>query len=245
MGRKKKKGGGGGPSGQEWLTTYSDMVTLVLCFFAIMFNPDEVTPSTMSQITVSFLARGMGAQAGGNTLSVGRLAEMGNNILSLPATDKGTSLGTALKKAVSLFTPEVKQKKMAITSDERGIIISLASDAFFAPASAVINIEATRDILLRLGTLLASNDLAGRKFRIEGHTDSTPIDPAGPWESNWELSAARSIAVLKYLTGVGIPDRRFQVAGFADTMPVSADDTPEGRAYNRRVDVIILDDAHL
>ncbi|MDR2490096.1 MAG: flagellar motor protein MotB [Spirochaetaceae bacterium] len=245
MGKKKKKGGGGGPSGQEWLTTYSDMVTLVLCFFAIMFNPDEVVPSTMAQITVSFMARGMGAQAGGNTLSVGKLAEMGNNILSLPSTDKGKSLGTALKKAVSLFTPEIKQKKMTVTSDERGIIISLASDAFFAPASAVINIEATRDILLRLGTLLASPEVQGRKFRIEGHTDSVGIDPNGPWESNWELSTARSIAVLKYLTGLGLPDRNFQVAGFADTVPISTDDTPEGRAYNRRVDIIILDDAHL
>ncbi|MDR0552051.1 MAG: flagellar motor protein MotB [Spirochaetaceae bacterium] len=245
MAKKKKKGGGGGPSGQEWLTTYSDMVTLVLCFFAIMFNPDEVTPASISQITASFFARGMGAQAGGNTLAVGRLAELGNSILSLPSMDKGKSLGTALKKAVSLFAPEVKQKKMSVTSDERGIIISLASDAFFRPASAVINIEATRDILLRLGTLLESPEVAGRKFRIEGHTDSTAIDPEGPWESNWELSTARSIAVLKYLTGLGVEEKRFQVAGFADTMPISADDTPEGRAYNRRVDVIILDDAHL
>ncbi|MDR2600997.1 MAG: flagellar motor protein MotB [Spirochaetaceae bacterium] len=245
MGRKKKKSGGGGPTGQEWLTTYSDMVTLVLCFFAIMFNPDESTPSTMSQMAISFMTRGMGAQAGGNTLSPGKMADMGNNILSLPSTDRGTSLGTSLKKAVSLFAPEIKQKKMSVTSDERGIIISLASDAFFAPASAVINVESTRDILLRLGSLLTSTELNGRKFRIEGHTDSTPVDPAGPWESNWELSSARSIAVLKYLSGLGVPDRRFQVAGFADTMPVSSDETPEGRAYNRRVDVVILDDAHL
>jgi chemotaxis protein MotB len=154
MGKKKEKKGGGGPTGQEWLTTYSDMVTLVLCFFAIMFNPDEVTPSSMAQISVSFMARGMGSNSGGNTLSVGRMAELGNNITSMPATDRGKSLGTALKKAVSLFAPEVHTKKMTITADERGIVISLASDAFFAPASARINIESTRDILLRLGTLL-------------------------------------------------------------------------------------------
>jgi chemotaxis protein MotB len=242
---KKKKKDMEGPSGNEWLTTYSDMVTLVLCFFAIMFNPDEVQPSSLSQITASFMLRGMGSSAGGNTLAVGRYADLGNNINSLPAMDRGKSLGTAMRKAVSIFAPEVKSKKMTITSDERGIIISLASDAFFAPASAVINIEATRDILLRLGQLLASNDLAGSKFRIEGHTDSTPIDPAGPWESNWQLSAMRSINVLHYLTDLGISEKRFQVAGFADTMPVSNDNTPEGRAYNRRVDIVILDEAHL
>jgi chemotaxis protein MotB len=244
MARKKKKEMAG-PSGQEWLTTYSDMVTLVLCFFAIMFNPDESNPTTLQQITLSMQTRGMGASAGGNTLSAGRMAEMGNNVMSLPSTERGKVLGTALRRATSLFTPEVKSNKVTVRSDERGIVISLASDAFFAPASARINIEATRDILMRLGTLLASDEVRGRKFRLEGHTDSTAIDPAGPWESNWELSAARSIAVLHYLTGLGIPESRFQVASFADTMPVSRDDTPEGRAYNRRVDVVILDDAHL
>ncbi|MDR0662816.1 MAG: flagellar motor protein MotB [Spirochaetaceae bacterium] len=241
---KKKKKERAGPSGQEWLVTYADMVTLVLCFFAVMFNPDEVTPSTMAQISASLITRGMGSNVGGNTLASGRFADLGNNLNTLPAMDKGKSLGTALRKAVSSFAPEVKSKKMTITSDERGVIISLAADAFFAPASAVINIESTRDILLRLGQLLSSSDLAGKKFRIEGHTDSTPIDPAGPWESNWQLSAMRSINVLHYLSDLGISEKRFQVAGFADTMPVSSDDTPEGRAYNRRVDIIILDEAH-
>jgi chemotaxis protein MotB len=159
--------------------------------------------------------------------------------------DKGKSLGTSLRKAVSLFTPEVRSNKVKVTSDERGVVSSLAADAFFAPASANLNIEASRDVLLRLGQLLSSEELAGRRFRVEGHTDSTPIDPEGPWESNWQLSAMRSIAVLHYLTDIGVDEQRFQVAGFANTMPVSRDDTPEGRANNRRVDIIILDDAHL
>jgi chemotaxis protein MotB len=229
----------------EWITTYSDMVTLLLCFFAIMFNPDETNPVVLSQIAVSVQLNGMGANAGGNTLAVGRFADLGNTVNSLPAMDRGRSLGTSLRKAVSLFNPEVKSNKVKITSDERGVVISLASDAFFAPASANLNIEASRDILLRLGQLLSSEEVDGRKFRIEGHTDSTPIDPEGPWESNWQLSAMRSIAVLHYLSDLGVNENRFQVAGFADTMPVSRDDTPEGRANNRRVDIIILDDAHL
>jgi chemotaxis protein MotB len=71
------------------------------------------------------------------------------------------------------------------------------------------------------------------------------IDPEGPWRDNWELSSARAIAVLRYLSAIGVQENRFQVAGFADTMPVSANNTPEGRAYNRRVDVIIIDEGHL
>jgi len=244
MAKKKKEaaGGGGAP---EWIVTYSDMVTLLLTFFAALFNVSEVDEVQLQQMISSLNNIGMGAMEGGATLTAGRNADLGNTIMSLPSMEKGKSLSTAKKKATSLFAPEVKSNKVRVTTDERGLVISLASDAFFAPASAQINIEETRDILLRLGALLNSEELAGRKFRIEGHTDSSPVDPNGPWPSNWELSAARSINVLKYLTDIGVEEKRFQVAGFADTVPVASNDTAEGRAYNRRVDIVILDEGHL
>jgi chemotaxis protein MotB len=234
-----------GPSGQEWLVTYSDMVTLMLCFFAIMFNPDETTSLQMQQIVSSMRTGGFGAAAGGLTVSSGRSAELGNTVMSLPAMDRGRSLGTTMRNAVSIFSPEIRSNKMRVTQDERGLVITLASDAFFPPASARINMEQTRDTLLRLGTFLSSNELKGKKFRIEGHTDSVDIDPSGPWESNWELSAARSINVLHYLTDIGIDEKLFRIAGFADTVPVTDNMSPEAQAYNRRVDIIILDDGHL
>lgn len=244
MAKKKKEaeGGGGAP---EWIVTYSDMVTLLLTFFAALFNVSEVDDVQLQQMISSLNNIGMGALEGGSTLTAGRNADLGNTIMSLPSMEKGKSLSTAKKKATSLFAPEVKSNKVRVTTDERGLVISLASDAFFAPASAQINIEETRDILLRLGALLNSEELAGRKFRIEGHTDSSPVDPNGPWPSNWELSTARSINVLKYLTDIGVEEKRFQVAGFADTVPVASNDTAEGRAYNRRVDIVILDEGHL
>ena len=245
MGKKERKKASLPPS--TALNTYADMITLCLCFFLIMFNPDETTQAQLDAISTSMQTGGLGALAGGLTLSSGRMAELGSTIMSLPSMEKGHSLGTALKKAVSLFQPEVRSNKIRITHDERGIVITLASDAFFNPASARINIEATRDILLRLAGLLSSTDkdMVGRKFRIEGHTDSVDVDRGGPWESNWELSAARSISILHYLTDLGIEEKRFQIAGFADTVPIASNDTAEGRAYNRRVDIIILDDAHL
>ena len=242
---RKKKEKGGGPSGQEWLTTYSDMVTLMLCFFVIMFNPDETTQAQMEQIATSMRVGGIGALAGGLTLSAGRSADLGNTVMSLPSMEKGRSMGTALRKAFSVFSPEIRSNKVRVTHDERGIVITLASDAFFNPASARINIEQTRDILLRLGTYLASEEVKGRKFRIEGHTDTVDVDPSGPWQDNWELSVNRSISILHYLTDLNIDEQRFQIAGFADTAPMASNDTDEGRAYNRRVDVIILDDGHL
>jgi chemotaxis protein MotB len=165
--------------------------------------------------------------------------------MSLPSMERGRMLGTALRKAVSVFSPEIRSNQIKVTHDERGLVITLAGDAFFNPASARINIETTRDILLRLGTYLSSEELRGRKFRIEGHTDAVDVDPTGPWEDNWQLSTERSRVILRYLAALGVDERRFQIAGFADTMPVSSNDTEEGRANNRRVDIIIVDEGHL
>lgn len=241
--RTKKKQELGGLA--EWIVTYGDMITLLLVFFVALFDITEVDVTQYSQLISSLNNIGMGATTGGNTLSAGRLAELGNSISTLPSMERGRLLATAKKKAVSLFQPEIKSNKVRITSDEKGLVISLAADAFFRPASANINIEETRGMLIRLAELLKSPELAGRTFRIEGHTDRTATDPGGPWFSNWELSTARSLTVLHFLTDFGAPENRFQVAGYADTVPIADNATPEGRAYNRRVDVIILDEGHL
>jgi len=241
---RKKKGQSNEVSG-TWLATYGDMITLMLCFFVILFNPDEAPPAALQAISAYMQTGGIGSMPGGLTVSAGRFADLGNTIMSLPSMERGRVMGTAMRRAVSIFSPEIRSNKVRVTHDERGLVITLAGDAFFYPASARINIEATRDILLTLGTYLDSNELRGRKFRIEGHTDAVDVDPNGPWEDNWQLSVERSRAVLRYLAALGIDDRRFQIAGFADTVPVSTNDTEEGRANNRRVDVIILDEGHL
>jgi len=240
----KKKREAEKPS-ELWMTTFTDMVTLILCFFVALFEPDEITQSQLDAISASFVNRGFAANIGGNTLSVGNNADLGNTIMSLPSMDRGRSLGTALRRAVSMFNPEIKSNTVKVTQNERGLVISLASDAFFNPASARVNIDKTRDILLRLAALLNSTEVGGRKIRIEGHTDSVDVDPAGPWQDNWQLSSERARAVLKYLTGFGVDQNRFQIAGFGDTMPVASNDTPEGRAYNRRVDIVIIDQGQL
>ena len=236
--KKKKCPPEGAP---EWMTTYGDMVTLLLTFFVMMYTTAEVDGSKLKLIIAAF--SGLGVLSGGNTLQSGELAELGNNIMSLPSMEKGRALDKARKRAVSQFQPEIKSNKVRITEDERGLIISLAADSFFRPASAEVDIEAAREALQKASSLLIS--LPERTFRIEGHTDSAPTDPAGPWETNWELSTARATNVLHYLVDFGVQENQFQVAGFADTEPIASNETPEGRAYNRRVDIIILTDGHL
>ena len=227
-----------------WQGTYGDMITLMLCFFVMLYNPSEVDVTQMATITQSLQMQQTETVSGGLSLSAGQLSDLGNKINSLPSLEKGKSLGTAKKKAVSLFAPDVKSSRITITSDERGLIITLLSDNFFEEGSAELNISETRETLLRLADFFNSDELKGRRFRIEGHTDNV-IANSENYPSNWELSAERAINVLHYLADYGVDENSFSVAGYADTRPKFSNDTPEGRAYNRRVDIIILDEGHL
>ena len=222
------------------MTTYGDMVTLLLCFFAIMFNPVMEADEALSAISEYFRNIDWGS-----SLTPGRLAVGGNIFADLPAQTRGRVLGDSYRRAVSLYAPEIRSNQVRVTQDERGVIISFASDVFFGPASAVLNIEASRGILLNLAILLTSEEVGGRRFRIEGHKDSVGIDPAGPWVSNWQLSTERALSVLYHLADLGVSESRMQVAGFGSTVPLSSNETESGRANNRRVDIIIIDDAHL
>ena len=227
-----------------WLGTYGDMITLMLCFFVMLYNPSEVDVTQMATITQSLQMQETETTSGGLSLSAGQLSDLGNNINSLPSLEKGKSLGLAKKKAVSLFAPDVKSNKITITSDERGLIITLLSDNFFEEGSAELNINDTRETLLRLADFFRSDELKGRRFRIEGHTDSTPVAENSIFPSNWELSATRAVNVLHYLADYGVRENDFSVAGYSDTRSKFSNDTAEGRAYNRRVDIIILDEGH-
>lgn len=226
-----------------WQGTYGDMITLMLCFFVMLYNPSEIDPTQLATITQSLQMNESESPTGGMSLSSGRLSDLGNMINSLPSMEKGKSLGLAKKKAVSLFAPEIKASRITVTSDERGLVISLASDNFFDEDSADLNIDETRETLLKLSEFFNSKELNGRRYRIEGHTDSTPVKNS-KFESNWELSSARAMNVLHYLSGLGVDEKNFSVAGYADTRALYKGDTPEAKAYNRRVDIIILDEGH-
>ena len=227
-----------------WQGTYGDMITLMLCFFVMLYDPTEVDVTAMATVTQSLQMSETETTSGGMSLSAGQLSDLGNNINSLPSLEKGKSLCMAKKKAVSLFAPDVKSNKITITSDERGLIITLLSDNFFEEGSAELNINDTRETLLRLADFFKSDELKGRRFRIEGHTDNTPVTNDSVFPSNWELSATRAVNVLHYLADYGVRENDFSVAGYADTRPKFSNDTAEGRAYNRRVDIIILDEGH-
>src|SRR5574344_1826227 len=179
-----------------WLGTYGDMITLMLCFFVMLYNPSEVDVTQLATITQSLQMQETDSTSGGLSLSAGMLSDLGNNKNSLPSTEKGRSLGTAKKKAVSLFAPDNKSNRITVTSDERGLVITLLSDNFFEEGSAYLNIDDNRETLLRLTDFFKSDEMKGRRFRIEGHTDNIPVSASSQFPSNWELSSTRAVNVL-------------------------------------------------
>ena len=119
-------------------------------------------------------------------------------------------------------------------STRRLAVRVMADGVLFDSGSADVR-PAFAPVLRRLGRALAADD--AHPFRIEGHTDDQPV--TGRYPSNWELSTARSSAVVRALAGAGIPAKRFEAVGRADLEPLASNATPAGRTRNRRVEVVL------
>jgi chemotaxis protein MotB len=126
--------------------------------------------------------------------------------------------------------------KIQVRSSADGVTISLADDLLFASGNATLR-PGSQDVLQRLAVLLGS---LPNEVRVEGHTDNVPVN-GGDFATNWELSTTRATTVLRYLTEeAGLDASRMSVAGYAETHPVGDNATPEGRALNRRADIVIV-----
>ena len=195
---------------------------------------------TEVQLILSPFQGGFGIMPGGNTLNPGRLADMGSSMENLPSNDKGKGMAKAYKEAISVFQAELKTRKIALTLNERGVVITLSTDAYFRKASAELDIDMARGVLEKVANLIRQPSFADKNIRIEGHTDNSPTDPDGPWVTNWNLSVSRALNVLDYLVDFGANPQKLSVVGYGEYRPISNNDTEEERSKNRRVDIIIL-----
>ena len=150
-----------------------------------------------------------------------------------------TELTPSLKSLTNALEEEIKQGKVSINLEPRGLVVSLKEAAFFPPAGDVIKPSAYPII----GKIAASAGKLRNRVLLEGHTDAMPISN-DRFRSNWDLSAARAIAMLNLLSGrFELPAGRLSVAGYADTVPLADNATAEGRQQNRRVDVVFLNES--
>ena len=239
MAKRKKSSIKGAPA---WLVTMGDMNNLLMCFFIVMMGDVTVISEENFQMMVSSFKGSLGMMEGGSSLSKGKLMELGHNMTSLPSSEKARALSRSLRKALELFKPEIQSKYVRVREDERGLIITLSGDAYFDTGSARLKDE-IKPVLKKVASI-AKN--IPNFMRIEGHTDDRRIPPAGikeGYETNWDLSSMRSINVLRYLSEEeGIIPKRLSSVAFGEFRPIDDNNTPEGRAYNRRVDIVILRD---
>jgi chemotaxis protein MotB len=237
---------------ERWLVSYADFITLLFAFFVVMFASSQTDKSKAKQISEAV------EKALNDGHSVGVPPAIAK-VLGGTVDDKGQGnaqmhgpggaqkaakeepqdvmeLSVSLKTLSGELEQEIKEGKVEVSMTPRGIVVSLKQAAFFPSGTDVVEPATLHTLEKVAGALTAVSN----PVRIEGHTDSVPIHTAR-FRSNWDLSAARSIAIMEEMSSrFGISPQRLAIAGYADTVPVAENDTPEGRARNRRVDLVIL-----
>lgn len=241
--KKREKSAPKGPP--AWMVTMGDMNNLLMCFFIILMGEETVATADDFKMIISSFRGNLGFMEGGTSVSRGKMAEMGHNVTALPSSEKNKALGKKLAKAQEAFKAEVQAKYISIREDERGLIISLASDFFFDSGSAALR-EEMFPVLAKVGNIVRN---VPNFVRIEGHTDNRPVSATmmrDGFKTNWYLSSARSLSVLQHLTEEeSVDQKQVSSAAFGEFRPIEDNNTPEGRAYNRRVDIVILKERYL
>ncbi len=261
MARRKKKHAEH-ENHERWLVSYADFITLLFAFFVVMFassHADRGRAAKVSDSVREALEKGgfttlVASVLGGTVGDIGQ----GNAQMKGPggaeiarhdgeregldenATPGEGEPGGGLQPAFEYLTAElqkeISQGLMTVSLEPRGLVIGFREAAFFPTGKATISPE-NMDAIAKVAAVIRR---LPNPVRMEGHTDSVPIHNE-EYRNNWELSAARAIAMLElFATRFGVPKERMSIAAYADNAPVASNDTPEGRARNRRVDIILL-----
>lgn len=238
MGRRRKKNNSNsGNSSGAWLTTYSDLVTLLLAFFVLLFSISEIDAEKFRSIMSSF-------QGGTGVFEGEKPIEPELDIPDTPETEFELDDDLErLKEYLEEYLDTLGLGNMInVEIEERGIIIRFMDNVFFSSGSATI-IGDSFEILESVAEILNKEEFINRQIKVEGHTDSDPIRRNLPFPTNWELSSARATNVLRYLVeNADISGERISSSGYSYYRNIAPNDTNENKAKNRRVDVIILRD---
>jgi chemotaxis protein MotB len=143
-----------------------------------------------------------------------------------------TNMGIGLSNTLA---PLINEGKVKVSQNNRGIRIDIHDSLLFSSGSAELA-SAAAGIMNEIAAEIKDNQ---RLIQVEGHTDNTEIHNA-TFFSNWELSAVRASSVVRMLNNAGINENRLSALGFGSAQPISENDTPQGRAKNRRVSIMIL-----
>lgn len=233
---------------ERWLVSYADFITLLFAFFVVLFASSHADKQKARQVSASVkeaLEQGHLPKAFVERFGRRRPPETPDPTeATLEAAPQDSTLAAlaelmpSLQSLTNSLAEEIETGKLSINMEPRGLVVSLKEAAFFPPAGDTINPEAY-PIIQKIAD---SAKQLTNKILLEGHTDSTPIRN-DRFRSNWDLSAARAIAMLNLMAErFAVPRERMSVSGYAETVPVAENETAEGRRKNRRVDVVFLNE---
>lgn len=200
---------------EDWLTTYADAITLLMAFFVMLLNFSKIDIPAFEEA-----AAGIANEIGMGPKEVSPISLM---VLDLQ------------DMVYNMQADEVVE----VEKDDKGVVIELASSAFYKPGSAEIRDEAI-PVLDQIAEMLTQPRYRTYMIEIEGHTDDDPIHTA-LYPSNWELSAGRATRVVRHFIERGMDYTRLKASGFAETRPKvpNRDEQgapiPENQSENRRV----------
>lgn len=233
------------PGAPAWMVTYGDLVTLLMCFFVLLFAFSEIDAQKFEAVMQSFQGSA-GVLGNGKSLSEDILIFDASPETDITPMTQETEQLQIVKDFLEDIQEELKKElestefldDIQFEIQENKLIIRLKNNVLFDSAKADIKDDAL-EVLTIIGEILKSEKFKDTNVAIEGHTDNVPINTIR-FPSNWELSGARSISVLKYfISELNFPEKRLSTAGYAEFKPIDSNDTIEGRANNRRVEIII------
>ena len=241
MARKKR----GKPHDEElneaWLLPYSDLMTLLLALFIALFAMSQTDASKMQALAQAFTAAfNMGGPSFfsgmGPSTSMNSATTQGQDNANSAYMQENENLREAQEKIEQYIKENNLQDQVSTELSEEGLMIRLKEKALFASGSAALEGQAEQ-IVPVIASLLAS---LPERVTISGHTDNVPISTA-QFPSNWELSSSRAVNLMRGLMGAqpSLNPARFSALGYSEYRPIASNDTEEGRAQNRRVEVFI------
>ncbi len=229
----EEEAGGEGGGLLRWLITYADLIPLLLAFFIVLY-----AMSRTEQIKFSLVSQALAQNFDSNSIigsSPGPSIITGMSGVKSSAAE-AKSLAALQSKIQDALNAAHVGNQVAVSTNVRGVEVSLNATLLFTPGSAVLAPSAVR-LLQMIGVALKSvpNDV-----EVVGYTDSTPIRTS-LYPSNWQLSASRAANVVYVLSRVpGITPNRLSLAGFGQYHPIATNATAAGRQQNRRVNILVL-----
>lgn len=227
------------PGAPKWMVTFSDLITLILVFFILLFSMSQIDIVKFRTIADSFQQRQI-LEFYPSVIPLENPSgepEMKKEDSQPQGSEADQDLNQLLADIQSYLNDNKLSDVVVATRTERGVVLVLQEQALFASGEATV-LEDAYPFLNKVGDLLAR---IPNFVKVEGHTDNRPINTYR-FPSNWELSSARASSVIRYLIQTeNLDPKRFIAVGYGDTRPIASNDTRENLQKNRRVEVIITD----